>query len=247
MTRRLVRPLTGLILWCLLASAPAQNVTGYGSMENPYLLLLREPAVLEDLSLDTEQKAELRRLNDQIDGPLLALRNWPAEKANAKIAELIEQTRSALEEVLDESQRERFGQIMLRIRGIQSVLTPRVADRLNLTAAQRTAIEAILAETRDEIGALAKELQSGASPEPIQRQAALAQQREQQRVLGELSDTQKRLLAQLFGRSFDPSRLGKARFKAPQWDGSGEWLNSQPLQPGQLRGQVIALHFFAYG
>ena len=247
MFRQFVWPLIALIPWCLLASAAAQNVTGYGSMENPYLLLLREPAVLEDLSLDSGQKTKLRRLNDLVDGPLLALRNWPAEKANLKVAELTEQTRSALEEILQEDQRERLGQIMLRVRGIPSVLTPKVADRLKLGAAQRTAIETILAETRGEIAPLAKKLQIGASPAEIQREVTLAQQREQRRVLGELSDFQKRLLVEVLGRPFEPSRLGRARFQAPCWDDAVKWLNSQPLPPAQLRGQVIAIHFFAYG
>jgi hypothetical protein len=248
MKRRILGLLAGPILLNLLVSvAVAQNVSGYGSMENPYLLLLREPAVQEDLALNARQHGELRRVNDQVDGPLLALRNWPAEKANAKVAELIEQTRSALEEVLDEAQRQRLGQIMLRVRGIQSVLTEKVAVRLNLTAAQRESIEAILAETREEIESLSKELQSGAPAAQVQRQATLAQELEQRRVLAELTDGQKRLFAQLLGRSFDPSRLGKARFRAPEVEGSGPWLNSEPLQPAQLHGQVIALHFFAFG
>ena len=205
-------PPMALMPWCLLASmAAAQNVTGYDSMDNPYLLLLREPAVHDDLALAPKQREELRQLNERMDGPLLALRNRPAEKANQEFTELVQQTHSALEGILDESQQERLGQIMLRAGGIRRVLTPKIAERLNLSATQRKAIETILAEIGEEIQALSDELQSGASAANIQRRATLARQREQRRVLGELTDPQKRLLTQLLGRHFDPCASSNRR------------------------------------
>jgi hypothetical protein len=233
-----------LLYW---SAASAQNVTGYGAIPNPYLLLLREPAVLDELRLTAAQRVELRQINDEVDGPFLASRNWPPEKAHEKLSELIEQTRVKLQRVLQDSQQERLGQIILRLRGAASVALPPVAKQLQLSPSQLRAIEATLEKTREEINILTKQLREGASRREVERKAALAQQREQRNVLRELSGEQQLLFRRLLGPSFDPARLGRARFKAPELIGAGPWIHSQPLRLADLRGQVIALHFLAYG
>lgn len=247
MPRAVCPRLALVLLSALAAEAIGQNVTGYESMSNPYPLLLREPAVHDDLSLSRGQQVALQRLNDEVDGPLLALRNWPAEKAEPKLAELIQRTRVALDEVLEPRQRERLGQIMLRVRGIRLVPTPSVAERLNLTPKQREAIEETWASTREEIEAIAKQLEAGTPREKAERQALTVREREQRRVLAELTESQRRMLQDLLGRPFDPSRLGRAKFKAPELIDSTGWINSQPARLANLEGQVVAVHFFAFG
>ncbi|HEV2949483.1 MAG TPA: hypothetical protein VGX70_19055 [Gemmataceae bacterium] len=34
---------------------------------------------------------------------------------------------------------------------------------------------------------------------------------------------------------------------APDFEKADEWINSKPLQPKDLRGQVVALHFWTFG
>src|SRR6185312_5916366 len=62
----------------------------------------------------------------------------------------------------------------------------------------------------------------------------------------------------LFARDFDVAKLGNAAFKAPELIGdSTSWLNAAPLaglrfaKPShpshELRGQVVVVHFFAFG
>ncbi len=77
-----------LLTLCLLpiSSALAQNVTNYASMPDPYLLLLREPAVLDELRLTREQRQAIDELNAALDGPLLASRNQPPEKQGEQVA-----------------------------------------------------------------------------------------------------------------------------------------------------------------
>ena len=225
----------------------AQNVTGYESMANPYLLLLREPAVHEDLGLTAAQRESLERLNAQIDGPLLALRNWPAKRANEKLTELIEQTRAAADQILTADQQQRLSQIMLRVRGIKLVVMPKVAERLRLSEQQRSGIQKTLEDAAEKLQDLRKRLQEGESPQQIEALAREARTTEQTQVLDALTNEQKRSLWELLGRTFDSSRLGRVSFKAPEFSDSAGWINSQPLRLEDLRGRVVAVHFWAFG
>ena len=63
-----------------------------------------------------------------------------------------------------------------------------------------------------------------------------------------LTDEQKANLSDLFARDFDVSKLGRTVFKTPELTGgAGDWLNASPLSTEQLRGQVLVVHFFAFG
>ena len=95
-------------------------------MPNPYLLLLREPAVHDDLALSDRQRQTLFSVNDKLDGPLLALRNRPPETQADVLSRLIATTETHMAETLDTQQRERLVQIMMQVRGIQAVLQPEV-------------------------------------------------------------------------------------------------------------------------
>jgi thiol-disulfide isomerase/thioredoxin len=65
-----------------------------------------------------------------------------------------------------------------------------------------------------------------------------------------LSESQFRRLAEMQTRQqgTDLTRLGRARFKAPELVDSGEWLNSEkPVTLASLAGKVVVLHFYAFG
>jgi hypothetical protein len=230
-----------------ISRCSAQNVSGYDSIENPYLLLLREPAIHEELGLTRVQQLGLQKVNDEVDGPLMALRNWPAPKANEKFQELLQRTRDEVDTLLDTSQRARLSQVMLQLKGIKLVLTPQVADHLKLSPAQIAPIERVVRDTAAEITALQKRLQDGEPREQLDAAARLARQREQRNVLGELTDDQRHQLSLLLGRSFDASGLGRTKFKAPEFIDSTGWINTPGLRITDLRGQVVAVHFWTFG
>ena len=62
-----------------------------------------------------------------------------------------------------------------------------------------------------------------------------------------LNNVQRQKLVSLVGKQFDPTKLGRASFKAPELINSGEWVNSSGFSLSDVRGKVIALHFYAYG
>jgi hypothetical protein len=62
-----------------------------------------------------------------------------------------------------------------------------------------------------------------------------------------LTPDQQARVRELFGKPIDASRLGRVKFKAPELSGTNGWLNTSPLDMQQLRGKVVALHFWAFG
>ena len=69
----------------------------------------------------------------------------------------------------------------------------------------------------------------------------------QEEIFALLSDKQKARWRILLGKKIDLSKLGFVTFKAPEFQSSGKWINSSPMTLKQLKGKVVALHFYAFG
>ncbi len=242
----------GLLLLLVVVFSPtvtAQNVTGYGSMDDPFLFLLREPAVHADLGLSDLQRRELVELNESLDATLLGSRaNKTPEEAQQMTREVLEKSRAAVAKLLTESQQQRIQQISYRIKGISFVLLPEPAARLKLSQQQQEEIQAAVSEANEKVN----EVSSNEYQGPEAQAAAMkvinaARKQEEETIFGMLDDDQKRELASLIGGPFEFSQLGRVAFKAPPLIDSGQWINSEGLQVEDLRGKVVALHFFAYG
>jgi hypothetical protein len=237
-----------LIVLSLVSSTSAQNVSGYGSIPDPFLFLLREPAVHADLGLTAPQRQRLVEFNESVDGILLASRNEPPQKGQQKIAEVRESTVERVSRLLSAAQQERLRQITYRMRGLSFVLSPLVAQRLALTEQQAQEIRTAVQVAAEQVKAVSTETYQGEKAHQQAQQAALAaRQKEHDTILAVLSDDQRQQLASLVGRRFHPDRLGRVTFKAPELTGGSEWVNSRPLNLQDLRGKVVALHFWAYG
>jgi len=226
----------------------AQNVTGYSGMSEPLLFLLREPAVHADLELTAKQLSRLTQFNQSFDGKLLASRNIPAKESRSQVNEVLTETRKRLPQLLTSPQRGRLQQIKYRLYGIQFILQQQPAEHLGLDDAQKTEIEKIVQETQDTV----QENSSSTFPgkkayQEAQQVITAARKAEQKQILAALDESQKKLLSGLIGPSFDSSRLGRVSFKAPEFAQGDQWLNSDALQLEDLRGKVVALHFYAFG
>ena len=64
--KRFLPQLTIAVSLALAPSSVAQNVSGYGMMPDPFLFLVREPAVHEDLGLTREQIGRLTETNQRV-------------------------------------------------------------------------------------------------------------------------------------------------------------------------------------
>ena len=106
------------------------------------------------------------------------------------------------------------------------------------------AVSESLAKTKE----LEQRAANGEPREILEKQYTALKQHELTKVLGALSPMQKSLWQKSLGRDFDLTKLGYARFKAPELVDSGEWLNTEkPLTLESLAGKVVVLHFYAFG
>jgi hypothetical protein len=208
---------------------------------------LREPAVLDDLRLSDAQRMSILQANEALDGPLLSLRNKPPQEQQEQLSTWLAETRDALRSTLDSRQLQRLEQIRLRIRGYRSLLDTPVADRLGLSATQHEELQQVLNRLAQDLSELQERLHDGEQRTAITAQAAELQQAAQTKVFALLSPEQRQAFLAMAGRPFDVRQLARVRFKAPEFSTTDQWINSPPLKMADLRGQVVAVHFFAYG
>jgi hypothetical protein len=227
--------------------ACAQPNVHYDGVENPYLFLLREPAIYDELRLTDAQKKSLLAVNERFDGPLLALRIKPPDEARQELARIYDETQRETQQLLSASQQQRLSQILLRLRGAECLLNDKVASGLEMSAAQRKQIESHVQEAGEALKKLADRAQSEGKRAEHEQEYQRLRRREHEQLLAVLAPSQKSQLGKLLGAGFDRARLGRVGFKAPELRASDTWLNSSPLRLADLKGEVIALHYFTYG
>ena len=243
-----------LVIGCLLVPysgterhVTAQNIRNYSNVANPFLFLLREPAVQDDLGLSEQNRQRLVTLNEALDQKLLSARNRPAETSQRMIGEVYARSREEIEQFLTGEQIERLQQIAYRIRGISFINLPEPREELQLRSDQEEQISAIFDTTAKQITALQDESESNDDLAARNRQLTSLREQEQRQILELLDTTQQMKLRQLVGAPFDLSRLARVQFKPPELADDTTWINSPPQRLAQLRGKVVVVHFWAFG
>jgi peroxiredoxin len=200
------------------------------------------------LALRPGQIESLDRAIDETDGPLWRLRD--AQFANAenskKAWQCIERVEASVGDILERDQQARLHQITVQARGPHALLLPDVVRALKLSPAQVQQIAGILDETRNEAQRSGKE-STGKEDSARSQEAAKRFLAQRKKVAAVLTDDQKRRMQHLTGPLCDFSRLPRRFARAPEVRGVGPWINSSPLTLADLRGKVVALHFFTFG
>ena len=213
----------------------------------PSVLLIRDPSIRAELRLSEEQDRKIRKLMDVVDGPLWGLRDLPPAESNAQFKPLLGKAERELEGILKPDQGRRLRQIVLQARGISGMVDPDVPDRLGLTAAQRGKVRDILAQTHKAVRALEHRAREEGRAEHHLQAARKLRTRQDGAIMALLTDAQKRRCWALLGKPFDLSRVKPIAIKAPELREATAWINSKPLTLAELRGRVVAVHFWTFG
>jgi peroxiredoxin len=238
------------LLYCLLitSSVFSQNVSNYGEIPEPLLFLLREPAVHRELKLTEQQVQELTSHNHKFDAELLASRTWAPQKAQPRLEQILEATRQHVETKLSDEQQKRLREIAFRTQGIRFILHPDAVQELKLTPEQQQSIQEVSTKINEQLIVLREQLQEGkTTAEQAEQQSITLQTDQQKQILALLEPAQQQGLIQLIGTSFDLKQLGRVSFKAPSIPASTTWINSKPRSMADLKGRVVALHFWTFG
>jgi hypothetical protein len=204
-------------------------------------ILLREPAVHAELELTAEQVAALEAAMAEIDHDLWLARDVSPDKSGPQVSALVARVEARLPEILREAQRDRLRQILLQSQRLSLVALPEVIDKLGVSAVQARRIEKLLADMRRN-----REKRKGGG-DSSQAQPAQSAESDERKLLAVFTVRQQQQLKALVGKPFDFSRIRYLYSKAPGLAGISQWINSEPLALEQLRGRVVALHFFAFG
>ncbi len=241
--------LTLVLLMCHVA-AGQQNPNGRLPVmghAKPYLFLIRDPQVHDDLGLSALQRRAVGTLNDELDSDLWSMRNKSAEHIDATIRKATATAKTRLATILTSQQQERLPQIELWTLGTRAFLLDGLPGQLQLSETQLSEIRATVNTTQDAINALIERIRSGESGDALRDEGRPLWNKAQKDIAELLTDEQREKWRALLGERIEVSKLGYVKFKAPELHGEGGWINSPPLTLRQLKGKVVALHFYAFG
>jgi hypothetical protein len=232
----------GLVLVSGLVSQSALGVE-----PDRFWFLIHDRAVMADLKLSADEQAAVRREIDPLDLQFMALRGTTPERVAKELPQIVAEAKKRLHSALKSEQERRLAEIVLRVQGPTGILRSEIATQMKFTADQKKKIEKITSDTQNSIEDLEKQLKDGKPPEPLHKEAQKLRDKEQQDVYRILSKSQQTLWRKLAGENFDASRIGRMAFKAPELTDAKTWVNSPPLTLSQLKGKVVALHFYTFG
>lgn len=241
--------ITRFMLISAFALCAAMWFLSHAAAQEPdrFWFLIHDRAVLAELKLSAAEHAALRKAIDELDEQFFPLRGTTPEKVAAELPGIIAEAKRRLKAVLKPEQERRLSEIVMRVQGPAALLRADVSTQMKFTADQKKEIEKVTGDTQKAIADLEKQAQDGKPREPLEKEAIRLRTEEQADVFAILTKPQQTLWKKLAGSPFDASRLGKMAFKAPEVVDTGVWINSQRLTLSQLKGKVVALHFYTFG
>ncbi len=186
---------------------------GFGrtSVAAQYERLLNIPSVQKELHLSDDQKARIREIGEKNRSAVRDLfssmrdvreedRKAKAEEMGKKMQVQGEETRKAIEAVLELAQRERLRGIAVQVLGIQALFDKEVQQDLKLEEFQIAAMRVI----DDRAARKTRELFTpGGDPQAIGQRSQEIRAETEKRILGLLNDQQKAAFERLKGAKFE--------------------------------------------
>ena len=217
-------------------------------IDNPILFLIRDRAVQKELKLRDDQKKSLRRLlDDELDGPLWALRDAGHDQGGERRRQLEAKAQAALKVVLGLERLKRLDQLALQYQGLDALLIPEMAQKFKLSTEQRKKIRRIYDDTRQAVEELKKQAVAGERKDAADEINNLRTEG-RDKLVDSLTEEQKKQWNEMLGKEFDLTQINwPGPIRAPELAAATAWINSGPLTLANLRGRVVVLHFWTLG
>jgi peroxiredoxin len=177
---------------------------------------------------------------------LLTIRDVGATGASDELRPKIDELRGKLKQLLTAPQQKRLTGLVLQAQGYESLTRDDLAAKLGLSSEQREHLATIM----DDFWTASQQLQASdpaKSAEEVRAELDKLQAERHRRVEAELDDRQEQIWEDTLGEPFDFSRVRTSPARAPEFVEVEEWINSPPRTLAELRGQVVVVHFFAFG
>ena len=174
------------------------------------------------------------------------MRNKSAEHFKKTSRDVVKEARERLSSILTYRQRRRLREIEMWTLGMKAFLRDDIAERFELNQKQQDDIRMIFEETQASRNELSGSGRETGKAEDTRKQAIRIRIEEQRKVLAILTRRQRQTWEKSLGTKIDVRQLGRVTFRAPNLIGQEGWINSPPLSLEQLKGQVVALHFYAF-
>jgi peroxiredoxin len=230
----------------LPAEGRAASATDRKPIADPVILLIRDEAVRAELGVSDTQCRAIDDLLKTHNRMLLAIRDVSPNGADDTARPALIELRQHFARILSEKQRTRLTSLILQAQGYDALLRKDVSSKLVLSEKQQEDLTAAAEDFRQAAQQLEKPT-NGSTPEQLQENLARLQKDRQQRVLAILNNRQTAQYAAMLGEPFDLAKVKASPADAPEFEGVDAWMNSSPITMESLRGQVVVVHFFAFG
>ena len=215
---------------------------------NPIVFLIRDPVVLTELQLTPAEEGRLAEFAAAANEEAWKLRDLVPEAGtgNDAVQKLNDLVESNLARILTAAQSERLKEVVLQVQGPSAFTERKTADRLNLTAAQVEKISRLWAATQADLKDLRGRVSQSTDRPGLYRQAEKVRGDLDRDLLAALTSAQRDRWVAMRGKAVDLTKLQMLTALAPELRDVDAWINSPPLTLAQLRGQVVALHFWTF-
>jgi hypothetical protein len=216
---------------------------------SPAVFLIRDPLVLAELKLTASEEGPLAAFAASANEDAWKLRDLDLDAGVGidAVRQLNELVESNLARILTAPQNERLGQIVLQVRGPPAIAGRKVADRLNLSGDQVDHVTRLSVATKSGLNVLRGQTNDAKGRAELYRQAEKLRSDLKRDLLAVLTPVQHNRWMALQGEPVDRTKMQMLTALAPELRDMEAWINSPPLTFAQLRGQVVALHFWTFG
>jgi thiol-disulfide isomerase/thioredoxin len=215
----------------------------------PVLLqMIRDDAVHDELGLSREQREQIIQILKTVDGRWFRSRNMVPAKQAQELTLLTDELRAQLKATLDAKLMNRVDQLERQALGTRMILRADVVSMLGLTSQQVDMLKKAFAETDQAVADIQKQIQANdISADSGNRELEKLKTKERQSLASKLQPEQKNKLGSLTGDTFDFSQVKRMYPLAPELEPMGvKWVQGGPLKLEDLRGKVVAVHFYAF-